>query len=210
MPLMPAFHRRKEESAIIGRLIAGYGELEFLLAMCAGVALAARRKPNPKHTRPRHRIRYERIGIKRFFSIRGEQNRIDHAKKQMHKVFFEMGMQGDYSEIMGAMAACLKIRNLFAHCHWEDHSKKPGLFFINLEAAGRAPGRLALKNFRHADGKTLAQIEDYFWYTFLCLDYLAKEFSIRADLMRGPAPSRPARLPPLKHCDLLFPLRSLH
>src|SRR5215469_111192 len=66
MPLMPAFHRRKKDSAVIGRLIAGYGELEFLLAMCTGVALAARRKPNPKHTKPRHRIRHEHIGIKRW------------------------------------------------------------------------------------------------------------------------------------------------
>jgi hypothetical protein len=209
MPLMPAFHRRKKDSAVVGRLIAGYGELEFLLAMCTGVALADRREPNPKHTRPRHRIRYEHIGIKRFFRIRGEQNRIDYAKKQMHKVFFKMGMRADYIEIMGAMATCLKIRNLFAHCHW-GQSKKRGLFFIDLEAAGRAPGRLTLNNFRHADGKTLAQIEDYFWYTFLCLDYLAKEFSIRADLMRGPAPSRPTILRPLKHSHSLFPLRSPH
>ena len=36
----------------------------------------------------------------------------------MHKVFFKMGMRADYIEIMGAMATCLKIRNLFAHCHW--------------------------------------------------------------------------------------------
>jgi hypothetical protein len=135
MPLMPAFHRRKKDSAVVGRLIAGHGELEFLLAMCTGVALAARRKPDPKHTRPRHRIRYEHIGIKRFFRIRGEQYRIDYAKKQMHKVFFKMGMRADYIEIMGAMATCLKIRNLFAHCHW-GQSKKRGLFFIDLEAAG--------------------------------------------------------------------------
>ena len=75
MPLMPAFHRRKKDSAVVGRLIAGHGELEFLLAMCTGVALAARRKPDPKHTRPRHRIRYEHIGIKRFFKIRGDRLR---------------------------------------------------------------------------------------------------------------------------------------
>src|SRR5262249_9540756 len=122
----------------------------------------------------------------------------------MHKVFFKMGMRADYIEIMGAMATCLKIRNLFAHCHW-GQSKKRGLFFIDLEAAGRAPGRLKLNNFRHADAKTLAQIEDYLCYTFLCLDYVAKEFSIRADLMRGPAPCRPTRLRPLKHFHSAFP-----
>jgi len=209
MPLMPAFHDRKEESAVVGRLIAGYAELELLLAICTGVALAASSKPNPKHTRPQHRIRYRRIGIKRFFSKRGVQNRIDYAKKQMHKVYFKMKMRADYIEIMGAMAACLKIRNLFAHCHWGE-SKKPGLFFIDLEAAGRAPGRLALKKFRHADGKTLAKVENYFWYTFQCLEYLETEFSVRAGLLRPPALSRPKRLPPLKCPHLLFPLRSPH
>jgi len=210
MPLMPAFLRRKKEAAVVGRLIVGYAELEFLLAMCAGVALATCHKPNPKHTMPQHRIRYERIGIKRFFKIRGVQNRIDYAKKQMHKVYFKMKMRADYIEIMGAMAACLEYRNLFAHCHWEGHSKKPGLFFIDLEAAGRAPGKLALNKFRHADGKTLAQIEDYFWYTFQCLEYLETEFSVRAGLMRPSALSRPTRLPPLDRPHLLFPLRSPH
>jgi hypothetical protein len=208
MPLMPAFHRRKKEAAIIGRLIAGYGELEFLLAICSGVALAARRKPNPRHTRPQHWHRYENIGIKQFFKIRGERNRIDYAKKQMHKVFFKMEMRTDYIEIMGAMGACLKIRNLFAHSHWADHSKKRGVFFIDLEAAGLAPGKLRYR-FSHADAKTLAKIEDYFWYTFCCLDYLAKEFSVRADVMRGPT-DRPTRLPPLESPHVLFPIRSLH
>jgi hypothetical protein len=37
--LMPAFHDWPAEAAIIARLLAGYGELEFQLAISAGTAL---------------------------------------------------------------------------------------------------------------------------------------------------------------------------
>jgi hypothetical protein len=50
----------------------------------------------------------------------------------MNKEFAGAGLKGDYIETMSAMHQCLKIRNLFTHCHWTQ-SKKRGLFFINLE-----------------------------------------------------------------------------
>ena len=34
MALMPAFLRFPVEAAIIGRLVTGYGEIEYLYAMC--------------------------------------------------------------------------------------------------------------------------------------------------------------------------------
>ena len=34
LPLMPAFLRYPNEAAILGRLLAGYGELEFIYAQC--------------------------------------------------------------------------------------------------------------------------------------------------------------------------------
>jgi hypothetical protein len=108
MPLMPAFRRRRKDSAIVGRLTAGYGELEFLLAFCVGAALASRRKPLPKHARGRHRIRYEHIAIKQIFRIRGESNRIREAKRLMYKSFLKAGMKSEYIHTMGAMKDCLK------------------------------------------------------------------------------------------------------
>lgn len=110
---------------------------------------------------------------------------------------------------MGAMQQCLKIRNLFAHCHWAQ-SKKRGLFFINLEDAAVAPGDLKLNAFRHASQKTLARLEDYFWYTFTGLDYLARALAVKTKVMRGPAPHPPLRKPPLQKHSVLFPLKSFH
>lgn len=99
-----------------------------------------------------------------------------------------------YIEIMGAMHQCLKIRNLFAHCHWAQF-KKRGLFFINLEDAVATPGELRLDAFRYAKPKTLKDLEDYFWCTFEGLDYLAKALAVKTKVMRGPAPNRPRQRP---------------
>jgi hypothetical protein len=76
--------------------------------------------------------------------------------------------------------------------------------------ARRVGGPLNLNAFRHADPKTLARLEDYFWYTFQCLDYLAKALAVKTEVMRGPAPPRPQRKPALPKHDILFPLKSFH
>jgi hypothetical protein len=209
MPLMPAFRRRKKSAAIVGRLLAGYGELELLLTFCVGTANASRTTPKPGQQIGEHRIYHEHQAIKDMFRERGESNRLKTAKKPMNKVFVAAGLRGDYIETMGAMHQCLKIRNLFAHSHWAQ-SKKRGLFFINLEDAADAAGPLKLDAFRHADPKVLARLEDYFWYTFECLDYLAKGLAVKTNVMRGPAPSRPQRKPALPKHDILFPLKSFH
>jgi hypothetical protein len=209
MPLMPAFRRRKTSAAIVGRLLAGYGELELLLAFCVGAAIASRTTRKPGQQIGEHRNHHENQAIKDMFRERGESNRFKTAKKRMNKVFAATGCKGDYIETMGAMHRCLEIRNLFAHCHWAQ-SKKRGLFFINLEDAAVAAGPLNLNAFRHADPKTLARLEDYFWYTFQCLDYLAKALAVKTEVMLGPAPPRPQRKPALPKHDILFPLKSFH
>lgn len=209
MPLMPAFRRRKKSAAVVGRLLAGYGELEFLLAFCVGTADASSMKPKPGQQIGEHRIHHEYLAIKDMFRERGESKRFEMAKKRMNKTFANAGMKADYSDTMGAMSQCLKIRNLFSHCHWAQ-SKKRGLFFINLEDAAKAPGALKLDAFRHASPKTLDRIEEYFWYTFECLDYLAHALAIKSNVMRGPAPLRPKRKQPLPKHDVLFPPKSFH
>jgi hypothetical protein len=209
MPLMPAFRRRKKSAAVVGRLLAGYGELELLLAYCVGTADAARTKPKPGQQIGEHRIHYENQAIKDLFRNRGGYERLKMAKKRMNKAFAEAGLKNDYIETMGAMQKCLEVRNLFAHCHWAQ-SKKRGLYFINLEDAAIASGPLKLDSIRYADPKILARLEDYFWYTFECLDFLAKALAVKKNLMRGPVPPQPPRKPTLPKHHVLFPLKSFH
>src|SRR5262249_32746211 len=156
-----------------------------------------------------HRIHHENQAIKDMFRKRGESNRFDMAKKRMSNAFDAAGVRGDYIDTIGAMRQCLKIRNLFAHCHWAQ-SKKRGLLFISPEEVALAAGPLKLDAFRHADPKVLVHLEDYFWYTFECLDYLAKALAVKTKIMRGPAPARPRRKPALPKHEVLFPLKSFH
>jgi hypothetical protein len=156
MRLMPAFHRRRKDAGAVGRLITGYGELELGLAKCVGVALAFKRNPPPSGTeRYIHRIRYENFAIKMIFRIQGNKKRIDSAGKIMRKSFAGTGMISEFDETLNAMRACLRIRNLFAHCTWTQ-SKKRGLFFINLEEVARLPRKLDLSKFR--DGPTFREV----------------------------------------------------
>jgi hypothetical protein len=62
-----------------------------------------------------------------------------------------------------------------------------------MEEVAHKPGKFRIE-FRHADGKTLTELEEYFWHTFEWLDYLAKAYAIKVGLMLGPAPSMPKKI----------------
>ena len=206
---MPAFHSRKKDAGVVGRLITGYGELELELAKCVGVALAFMRNPpvNPKK-RYIHRIRYENFAIKRVFRMRhGEKRRLDDSVKIMRRAFIQAGLTSEFDHTLNAMRACLRIRNIFAHCTWTQ-SKKRGLFFINLEEVARMPRKLELNNFRHASAKTLADLEEYFFHTMLLLRFLAETLAIKTGLLRGPGPSKPRKRPEPKPDTKLFPYKN--
>jgi hypothetical protein len=208
MPLIPAFHRRKKDAGVVGRLVVGYGDLEICVAKCVGMALAYKRNPpSDPQSRYMHRIRYENFAIKLFFRLRGEKKRIDSASRIMRQVYTSVGLGSEFDTAMNAMRACLRIRNLFAHCAWTQ-SKKRGLFFINLEDAAKLPRKLDLTDYRHASGKTLADLETYFFHTEQLLQFLAESFAINTRLMRGPSPSRPRKRAIPKPNDELFPHKS--
>jgi hypothetical protein len=205
--LMPAFRFRRKNSATVGRLIAGYGELEYLLSVCAGRAIAVKRRIPPNTMRVVHRAKYENRGTKLIFRIRGEKKRIDIASRIMRPAYTGAGLGAELDETLNAMRASLLFRNLFAHCHWA-RSKKRGLFFINLEESAKLPQKLNLSRFRHASSKSLQRAEDYFWYTFQMLDYLMDEFAFRTQLGLIPSPSKPRKRPVLNPDTKLFPYKA--
>jgi hypothetical protein len=128
MPLMPAFYRRKKAAAIIGRIIAGFGELEFVLARCAGTALAYRRLS--KCVNPyQHRMQYENFGVTLMFRRRGEKMRIDWASRMARGPFRSLGIEHLLNEALSATRACLLFRNLFAHCHWAQSKRRGPILY---------------------------------------------------------------------------------
>ena len=103
--VMPAFHRFPNEAAIIGRLLAGYAELEIGLLHCVTVA---REEDDFDAT------------LKAMFRIRGETARINVGDALGRQVYDKLGLGADFEMAVSAMRYCLKIRNQYAHCNWYD------------------------------------------------------------------------------------------
>ena len=208
MPLMPAFHRRKKHAGLIARLIAGYGELELLLAYCAGAANATLGKPAAGQITGDFLNTHEKDAITLLFSERGETRRFEIGKKQIYNQCVAFGLEAEYKRTMEAFKNCMGIRNLFSHCTW-GQSKKRGLFFVNLEEQAKQSGALKFV-FRHASAKTLKETEDYFWLTFVWLNYLASELCFRSGLWRTPLHPRPQKIPSMKTYTAMFPPKALY
>ncbi len=116
--ILDAFQRHPAEAAIIGRMLAGYGELEFELHSCLGAALDC-----------------DEEAMRAMFRVRGEKQRIEIADALMRKRYHAIGLGEQYCEAIGAMHWCRTCRNRYAHCHW--WSDTNGLFFLSLETAAR-------------------------------------------------------------------------
>lgn len=162
MVLMPAFLRFPVEGAIIGRLLTGYGEIEYLYAMCLASASED-----------------EDTVLRTFFSVRGESVRLDVGHNLMWKRFKQAGLSNQYQPTHTQTLFCRKVRNTFSYCHWaDDHNE--GLFYVNLEATAerKETAFRAANDWRHVDAAILKLIEEYFLNTQDRLMWLAAEYRV--------------------------------
>lgn len=155
--LMPEFSRNPREAAAVFRLVAGYGELEFQLAECLGQAV---NDPDG--------------ALLAIFVGSGVQARIDMTAALSRKFFTSIGFGRHLQRALEAMQWCLTTRNLFAHCHWADWEKDPGLYFVSLyDGAEREATAMAYK-WRHTDIALLKEAEAHFLYAKTCLFFLTE------------------------------------
>jgi hypothetical protein len=163
MPTNPAFLMYPDEAAVIGRIVAGYGDLEYLLSHCLSAALGNR--PSV---------------FRAFFRLRGEQQRVDVTDALMRHHYEAAGLINEYSEMIGAMRWCRSLRNQYAHCHWASH-KDAGLFFTNMEdPAKKAGGPVTFKMY-HVDLPLLIKQEEYTAYTSDILLFIRHNLEYRRD-----------------------------
>jgi hypothetical protein len=138
---MPAFHVFKAEAEIIGRLLAGYGELEYVMAMCLGAAFAD-----------------EATAIRTLYRMKSE--RVTVADSLLFPLCEQNGLAGPYTAAIGGMRHCARIRNQFAHCNC-DYSPGYGLFFVDL--LDSAMSRTNYQHqWKHVDCAILKQHEEFF------------------------------------------------
>ena len=201
--LMPAFQKRRKNSASVGRLIAGYGEIEFLLGWTAGTALACQTPIPLGVSKGEHRNQYEREGLRQIFLVRRESDRIVAAKNISREAIKKSGLMAEYHDALFLTWTCLKIRNLFAHCHWYE-SKKRGLFFVNIEESAKDSQTFEFQT-GHATSEALDTAESYFTSAIAHFNYIAQALAVRNQVAIGPEFSRPQKIRGVKPNTVLFP-----
>src|SRR5215468_6824220 len=107
--VMPAFHRFQSEAAIIGRLLAGYAELEIDLLNCVSQA----------------RADFDGT-LKAMFRVRGETARINVGDALGRQAYLKLGLGPDFELAVSVIRHCLKIRNQYAHRNWYDVAPTDG------------------------------------------------------------------------------------
>jgi hypothetical protein len=178
--IMPCFNIAKREGDLIGRILAGYGELELEMAQCA---MAANGNDVDKV-------------VKRLFKDRGELKRIRMADSMMKAQYGRVGLRVPYDRAIKDMNFCRTIRNQYAHCNWY-HTTAEGLCFIDLEHLARLSKRIVQVTARRRplNVALLEQQEVYFKYVQRCFWYLAEAYKVKVGLLhQAPLWMRPKRI----------------
>ncbi len=115
MTILRAFQDFPAEAALIGRMLAGYADLEIDLMNCAKAV----------------RVDLD-LALKTMFRGRGNAQRIDIADALGRQPYHALGIGAEFEAAIAAVRYCLRIRNVYAHCTWwNDNSGQ--LAFANLE-----------------------------------------------------------------------------
>src|SRR5262245_42525943 len=101
MAVLPAFPKFAKESAIVGRLLAGYADLEIGVMNCVQV------------------VRGDLDAVlKAMFRHRGNTARIEIADALGRQYYAKLGLETEFANAIAAVKYCLRIRNKYAHCVW--------------------------------------------------------------------------------------------
>jgi hypothetical protein len=172
--ILAPFRKFSIEGATVGRLLAGYSNIEVGLMHCVQMARGGD---------------FDTV-LKRMFRIRGEMRRINEAEKLGHTEYQRLKLAADFLKALRIVRYCLKIRNQYAHwVWWDDHSGR--LAFANLEdlAQRKRPVRDLMKlKAHHVDAALLAQQEAYFVYADDFLAWVNYEGRARDGKLKGGNP----------------------
>ena len=107
-----------------------------------------------------------------YFRIWGAEDRMAATDALIREPITEMGFKEKYATTRAAMDWCRKLRNTYAHCHW-DNSIGDGLWYINLQHAAK-PNNLRRYKWIGVSETALSEQEQYFKYVQDCLMFLVE------------------------------------
>jgi hypothetical protein len=161
--IIPEFRNAPNEAMIIGRILAGYSELEVELLGCV------------------MRVKNNNVdqAVRALYSERGERRRIEKAKAIIGKPYIKAGLEREYVQCIADLDHCRLIRNQYAHCQWY-YTAREGLCFADLERLANQPANIAalMPARLPVDVTLLSQQEQFFKYVQKCLWYLDEHYSL--------------------------------
>ena len=183
MNVSKAFADFPEEAAFIGRIVAGYTDLEIDLMHCVKSA----------------REDLDTV-LKAMYRGRGETRRIDIADAFGRQTYRSLKLGTQFEMGIAAVRHCTKIRNQYSHCiWWNDNSGT--LAFANIEEIARLNEPiidLTEMNVHHISVAQLKSQLAYFEYASDLLIWVLQEGNKRAgrpaypNLVQPNAPELPA------------------
>jgi hypothetical protein len=179
--LLPAFQKHASAGAVIGRLVAGYGELEFDLCRCLAAVWND-----------------EVAAVQEVFRLRGERKRMETIDKRARTAYAAAGLGQEYEQAFSAMDWCRETRNQYAHCSWASYDKK-GLAFVNLGEGAKLSGKSVPLTFYPIDFDLLRRQELYFMHARACMDYLKHAYDALHGRGANPFERIPQQDPPPRH-----------
>jgi hypothetical protein len=182
MPINPAFHHFSAEAAIIGRLLAAFGELEVTVCYNAAKATNLSVRDSVDAT---------------LYRIRTTRSRLEAADALMRPIYTAADLTEAYVDAFGRVMQCLRIRNQFAHCNWGDH-ETTGLFFVDLQVAAERPDFAF--HWKHVDVPLLERHETCFEGALEALRFADHEMAVKQGKLQSHFwPKPPALSPPPLH-----------
>jgi hypothetical protein len=176
------FKKFPEEADLIGRMVMGYGEMEFHLAWCVT-----------------HVIDDEDTAFKVIFRAPGEVARILAADALARLKISDQRLRTLFEQAIAGLHHCRKIRNQYAHCHWLDEGTQIGFLEFEDVAAQHTPVMVSRVEVRYIDKVLLTLQEGYFFYVYETLAYLNFEYQlIRGLIPTSPVKEAPRTMPPPK------------
>jgi hypothetical protein len=175
----------RTEAAAVGRLLAGYADLEISLLHCVQMARGGDLD----------------AVLKAMFGTRGETRRISTASALGQPAYDSVGLGSQFATAIDDMRFFLDIRNCYAHSLWHD-ANAGYLAFVNLEELATTSTivtDLMGLTIKYLDMPILTAQEDYLDFVDHSIQYLNYEGRFRrGDLSSNPVPAPPARArPPL-------------
>jgi hypothetical protein len=179
VPILPAFAKFQTEAALVGRLLAGYSDLELDLLHCVQIA----------------RDDLDSV-LKAMFRSRGNSARIDVADALGRNVYRGLNLEGEFADAVSAVRHCLRIRNQFAHTYWYDDNSGE-VAFANLEEIAKSDQpvmNLKGLTIRHIDATLLGEQLKYFEFADNLLVWVNYEGRYRANKLPSSPGAPPAAI----------------